>query len=64
MKEIETGKLTDANIQKFLRKASSIKDIEINERFHNQKQFNIYCGDDDNDDVNGNNNNNNNNNNI
>ena len=30
LKKIESGKLADVNIQKFLRKAPDIKDIEIN----------------------------------
>ena len=40
MSEIESGKLTDADIQNFLRKAPSVKGIEINDNNNNNSNNN------------------------
>ena len=40
MSEIESGKLTDADIQNFLRKAPSVKGNEINDNNNNNSNNN------------------------
>ena len=52
--EIESSKFTDTDVKKFLKKAPSVKDIEINERLQELKisLFNNNKNDDDDDDNN------------
>ena len=52
--EIESSKFKDTDVKKFLKKAPSVKDIEINERLQELKisLFNNNKNDDDDDDNN------------
>ena len=40
LSEIESGKLTDESVKKFLNKAPNLTDIELNQKLKNLKSFN------------------------